>query len=133
MTSIPPSTPPPPSGGQYLPPQPPGASPSSDRTIMIVLSYLGILALIPLIMKKDDKEIQWHAKNGLVLLVAYIIVTVLWTLVSHFLPSTLGCALGFVSCGIGIGYLVVIIMGILKGIKGERFRVPTLSDFADKF
>lgn len=132
MTQIPPPTPPP-SGGQYIPPPPPGASPSSDRTIMIVLSYLGILALIPLIMKKDDKEIQWHAKNGLVLFVAYIIVTVLWTLVSQFLPSTLGCALSFVGCGIGIGYLVVIIMGILKGVKGERFRVPTLSDFADKF
>lgn len=100
---------------------------------MIVLSYLGILALIPLIMKKDDKEIQWHAKNGLVLCVAYIIVTVLWSLVSNFLPATLGCALGFVSCGIGIAYLAVIIMAILKGVKGERFRVPMLSDFADKF
>lgn len=100
---------------------------------MIVLSYLGILALIPLIMKKDDKEIQWHAKNGLVLFVFYIIATVVWTLLSNFMPATLGCALSFVSCGIGIGYLVVIIMGILKGVKGERFRVPMLSDFADKF
>lgn len=126
MTQIPPSTPPP-AGGQYAPPA------SSDRTIMIVLSYLGILALIPLIMKKDDKEIQWHAKNGLVLCVAYIIVTVLWTLISNFLPTTMGCALSFVGCGIGIGYLAVIIMGILKGVKGQRFRVPMLSDFADKF
>lgn len=132
MTAIPPSPQPPPSGGQYLPP-PPGASSSSDRTIMIVLSYLGILALIPLIMKKHDKEIQWHAKNGLVLFVAYIIVTVLWTLVSNFMPTTLGCALSFVGCGIGIGYLVVVIMGILKGVKGQRFKVPMLSDFADKF
>ena len=42
-------------------------APSSDRTIMLVLSYLGILALIPLLMKKDDPEVQWHAKNGLAL------------------------------------------------------------------
>jgi len=132
MTEIPPSTPPPSSGGQYVPP-PPGVPASSDRTIMIVLSYLGILALIPLIMKKDDKEIQWHAKNGLVLCVAYIIVTVLWTLVSNFLPATMGCALSFVGCGIGIAYLVAIIMGIMKGVKGERFRVPMLSDFTDRF
>jgi hypothetical protein len=47
----------------------PGA-PSSNRSVMIVVSYLWLLALIPLIVEKNDREVQWHAKHGLVLLVA---------------------------------------------------------------
>src|SRR5207237_342824 len=71
--------PPPPGGGSYTPPPPPppppaggGTAPGSDRTLMVVLSYLWILALIPLLTKKDDKEVQWHAKNGLCILGAEI-------------------------------------------------------------
>ena len=54
MSAIPPTVPPstPPPGGSYTPPPPPpppaggGAGPGSDRTLMIVLSYFGILCLI---------------------------------------------------------------------------------------
>ena len=61
--------PPPPGGGYTPPPAPAGGAPaSSDRTMMVALSYLWILALIPLLMKKEDKEVQWHAKNGLAIL-----------------------------------------------------------------
>ena len=53
MSEIPSVTPPPPPpGGSYTPPPPAppappgGTAPSSDRTIMLVLSYVGILCLI---------------------------------------------------------------------------------------
>lgn len=135
MTEIPPSTP----GGSYTPPPPPpttpppaGAPPASDRTVMLVLSYLGLLALIPLIVRKDDREIQWHAKNGLALFVAYIVVIILWSIINNFLPASIGCALSFVSCALWIGYIALIIMAIMKATKNERFRIPVISDFADK-
>ena len=52
----------------------PGAgTPSSNRNVMILLSYLWLLALIPLVVEKDDREVQWHAKHGLVLAVAELI------------------------------------------------------------
>lgn len=137
--SIPPSTPPPPGGGSYTPPPPPGggytqppAGGSSDRTLMLVLSYVGLLALIPLLVKKDDREVQWHAKNGLAIFVAYIVIIILWNVLQYFLPSSIGCALSFVGCGLWIGYLVIIVLGIMKATKGEQFRVPGISDFADK-
>lgn len=120
---------PPPPGGQYPPPQPPA---SSDRTLMLVLSYLGLLALIPLIAKKDDREVQWHAKNGLFLFIAYFIVVIAWMFIRHFLPTALACGLGFVHCILWIGYLVVIILAIMKATKGERMRFPIISDLADK-
>jgi uncharacterized membrane protein len=138
--TVPPSIPPPPGGGSYLPPPPPplppsgasGPGTSSDRTIMLVLSYLGLLALIPLLMKKDDSEVQWHAKNGLALMVAEIVLWIILQVILHVLPAVVSCGLALVSCVIWIGFLVVAIMGIMKALKGERLRVPIISDFADK-
>lgn len=140
MTDMPPPpvppvyTPPPPSGGgSYTPPPPPGAGPgASDRTIMIVLSYLGILALIPLLVKKEDREVQWHARNGLMMFAAYIVILILWSVFQHFMPSAITCGLSFVGCVLWLGYLALCIMGIMKGLRGERLRLPMISDFADK-
>lgn len=132
--SVPPSMPPPPGGGYAAPPPPPpsGGPASSDRTIMLVLSYLGILALIPLLTKRDDPEVQWHAKNGLAIFVAWVVISIVWAVIQAFLPDALGCALSFVSCGISLGGLAIVIMAIMKAVKGERLRLPVISDFADK-
>src|SRR5215469_5978975 len=35
--------------------------------VMLVLAYLGLLALIPLLTVNDSEFVKWHAKNGLVL------------------------------------------------------------------
>ena len=36
---------------------PPVGSTSSNRTIMIILSYLWLLALVPLLVEKNDREV----------------------------------------------------------------------------
>ena len=41
---------------------------------MAALSYLGILCLILLLAKRDSKFAQFHAKQGLVLLIAEVIL-----------------------------------------------------------
>ena len=40
------------------PPLPTGGTQSGNRGVMIVLSYLWLLALVPLLVEKDDKEVQ---------------------------------------------------------------------------
>ena len=134
MSTIPPSTPPP--GGTYTPPPPPpaggGGPASSDRTLMVVLAYLWILALIPLLTKKDDREVQWHAKNGLAILGAEIAVWLVFFILGFVVPDIAGCGLSMISCVVWIGFLVVRILCIVKATSGQRFRVPVVSDFADK-
>ena len=64
----PPAAPPPPAEPPPEAPKPTqGGAVSENRNLWIVLSYLGLLALIPLLAEKDDPEVQWHAKHGLVL------------------------------------------------------------------
>ncbi len=117
------------------PPPPPatgsGAGGSSNRTLMIVLSYLGLLALIPLLMEKDDQEVQWHAKHGLVLFGAWVVLGIVLGVLSAV--PVLGCLSMLVSVFLPLVALVVHIICIIKGINGERFKIPGLSDFADKF
>jgi uncharacterized membrane protein len=134
--TVPPSMPPPP-GGSYTPPPPPppgmgGPSTSSDRTLMLVLSYLGILALIPLITKKEDREIQWHAKNGLAITVAWIVFWIIYSVLQYFMPTAVGCAMSAIGCVLSLGWIIIAIVGIMKALKGDRLRIPMVSDFADK-
>lgn len=138
--TVPPATPPPPGGGSYTPPPPPppqaggsGMSPSSDRTLMIVLSYLGLLALIPYLTKKDDPEIHWHAKNGVGLLILDVVVWVLLFVVGMVISNAaIGCGLGAVNCVVWIGLLALHIYCIIQAVGGKRPRIPVVTDFAEK-
>jgi len=124
----PPPPPPPPSGGP--PPIQPSGS-SQNNTLMLVLAYLWLLALIPLLVEKEDAEVQWHAKNGLILTIAEFILYVVLFIISLIpvLGSILGCLLFAV---LWIGVMVVHIIGIVKALKGERFVIPVLSDYVAK-
>ncbi len=100
---------------------------------MIVLSYLWILFLIPLLVEKDDREVQWHARHGLVLTVAeFAVWLVLWVF-THFMPDAVACAGCFVHMAVWLVFLVVRILCIVKGVNGQRFIIPGVSQYADRF
>lgn len=125
-------TPPPPPPPPVAPPPPPGGGGpvSSNRTVMIVLSYLWLLALVPLLTEKDDQEVQWHAKHGIVLLVAEIVVWVVYFVLAQ-IPGV-GCVLVIVAPIIWLLFAVVRIMCIVKGVNGQRLLIPGVSDFVTK-
>jgi uncharacterized membrane protein len=113
----------------------PGAQ-SSNRGIMIVLSYLWLLALVPLLVEKEDKEVQWHAKHGVVLMVAEIVLWIAVTIVSFILSSmslALGCVVTLLTFGLWLGILVVHVLCIVKGVNGQRFLIPGVSEYASRF
>src|SRR3954470_12255255 len=89
---------------------------SQNRSIMIVLSYLWLLALVPLLVEKEDKEVQWHAKHGIVLMVAEFIFWIAITIVTIALGTLLGCVVSMLSLVVWVGILVVHVMAIFKGI-----------------
>lgn len=111
---------------------PDSGAPSSNRNVMILLSYLWLLALVPLLTEKNDKEVQWHAKHGIVLMVAEL---VLWVIVNAIIivMGPIGCIAALLSPLIVLGQVALHIVAIMKGINGQRFIVPGLSQYADKF
>jgi uncharacterized membrane protein len=119
----PPSVPPPPA----VPP-PPMPAGSGAKTGMLVLSYLGLLALIPLIVEKNDKDVQWHAKHGLVLTALFFIGWVAISIVGYVMPFFYLLHMIW-----WLGWIIVTILCIVKAVNGQRFTIPSVSEFADKF
>lgn len=114
----------------------PGAAPSSNRNIMIVLAYLWILALVPLLVEKEDREVQWHAKHGIVLMVAEIIFWIAFNIVVMVLSMVtagFGCMISMIAPIIWLAILVVHIMAMVRGTQGQRFIIPGVSEYANRF
>jgi uncharacterized membrane protein len=110
----------------------PGSAPSNNRNLMIVLSYLWLLALVPLLTEKDDREVQWHAKHGIVLMLAELVV---WVLVNFILVALgpIGCIIALISPLLVLAQVALHVMAMIKGMNGQRLLIPGLSEFADKF
>jgi uncharacterized membrane protein len=113
-----------------------GAEASPNRGVMIVLAYLWVLAIIPLVAEKQDAEVQWHAKHGLVLMVAELIVIFGYgamTSIVSFATLGLGCVLGMFLVFAWVGILALHVVAILKGVNGGRLIIPGISEYANRF
>lgn len=94
--------------------------------IMLVLSYLGILALIPLLTVKDSDYVNFHARQGVGLMIAWIGFFIV-SIILQFIPI-----LGQVIACVGwLGLLALTIVGIIKAFKPERWRIPGVASIAD--
>ena len=102
---------------------------------MIVLAYLWPLALIPLLVEKNDPEVQWHAKHGLVLMIAELILLfgyILMTSIVSLATLGLGCVLSLFLVFGWVAILALHVVAILKGVNGSRLIIPGLSDYANR-
>jgi uncharacterized membrane protein len=113
------------------PPEPPAVRPP-DRTLMLILAYLGPLALVPILAEKDDAEVLWHAKNGIVLFGAWAVLC----MIDVFIVATLqvfSCLYTLFMMFVGFLYLALMAVGIAKALRGERLVIPGLTDLARRF
>jgi uncharacterized membrane protein len=109
---------------------------SSHRSIMIILAYLPPFAVIPLLVEKDDPEIHWHAKHGVVLMTAemlLLLALVVVALVLGLLTAGIGCFLLALVPIPFLAFLVMHIIAVLKAFGGKRLVIPVVSEYADKF
>ncbi|MBU1165164.1 hypothetical protein KKA15_06435 [Patescibacteria group bacterium] len=79
------------------------------------ISYVWVLSVLVIAMKKDSKFAQFHAKQGLILFVA----EVFW-----WVPI-FGWILGTVA-------FVLAIVGIIKALNGEWWEIPVVGSLAKK-
>ena len=92
----------------------------TEGKIFAVLSYLSILCIIPLVLKKDNPFVLAHGKQGLVLFVIQVAVFIL----SIIFPWLF--KLGMFVLG------VFSFMGIIHVLKGKYVEFPVISKIADQ-
>ncbi|MCX6811465.1 MAG: hypothetical protein NT039_02110 [Candidatus Berkelbacteria bacterium] len=94
---------------------------------MAVLSYIGILCLIPLLAAKESKFAQFHAKQGLVLFLFEIVVGILYAI------PVINVVMFFIGWILYILVLILAIMGIVYTLQGKYWKMPVLGGLAEKF
>ena len=113
-----------------------GAESSPNRGVMIVLAYLWALAIVPLLVEKQDPEVQWHAKHGLVLMAAELVVIFAYMLITSLVSIAaigLGCVMSLFFVFAWVGILALHVVAILKGVNGGRLIIPGISEYANRF
>lgn len=87
-----------------------------ENRVLAAVSYLWIVSVIVLIVKKDSKFAVWHAKQGLIMFIASIILS--------FIP--------FVGWILNLVILVFVIVGLVKALDRQWYKVPLIGDLAEK-
>lgn len=109
------------SSGQNPPLQP---IQKEEKNIIAILSYLGILVIIPLLAVKNDEFVKFHTRQGLVLFIAEVATTmVAWVPIIGWIGSPI----------LYIIWLVLAIIGIMNVLQGEKKELPLIGKFAEKF
>jgi len=118
---------------EFQAPQPELPLSDQDR-VLLVLAYLGILALVPFLTAKKE-FVLWHARQGLLLFGVSLVTLFCMILVNvilwHF-TWILGLIFLILLLTSGFGVLALVVACILKAFEGERWRIPGLGDFVEK-
>jgi len=92
----------------------------AENKFVAMLSYVGILFLIPLLVKKDSKFAQEHAKQGLIICIAYIALMVVGVI------PVLGWIAGFFG---SLALLILDVIALVKCYQGEMWELPVIGQF----
>lgn len=90
-----------------------------ENKAIAALSYAWILCLVPLLGKRNSKFAQFHAKQGLVLFIIELVASLLmwFPIFGQLLMLVL---------------VVVAIMGIIKTLNGEWWKIPYIYQWSKK-
>ena len=94
-----------------------------EGKIYAVIGYLGILCLIPLLLKKDNKFALFHGKQGLVLFIAEIACSIIMVIP---IVGLIGLLILFICA-------IMSLVGIIQALIGNYWKMPVIGDLAEKF
>lgn len=90
-----------------------------ENKVMAALSYLWILCLVPLLVKRDSEFTQAHAKQGLVLFIIELVGSLVF-----WIP--------FFGWILWIVVVIAALVGFIKALQGEYVDIPLVKDIAKK-
>ncbi|MDP1728738.1 MAG: hypothetical protein Q8L27_00860 [archaeon] len=97
-----------------------------NEKLCAVLSYLvvGIIWYFADENMKKSQFVKFHVKQGLVLLISEVIVSVIWSI--PFLGWVIGPLLNLVT-------IILLIIGVVNAVNGKQNELPIIGNFAKGF
>ena len=99
-----------------------------NNKVMAVLSYIGILVLIPILAAKESPFARFHANQGLILFLCEIIFAVA-TMILSVIFALLGPLVllwTLVSWLVSLAFLALLILGIVNAAQGLCKELPLI-------
>ncbi len=87
--------------------------------IMAIIAYLGCLCLIPLLAAKDSQFARYHANQGLVLLIMWLLVGVGSNIMNFGM-------IHFIFWAIQVGLFVLMVLGLMNAASGKMAPLPLI-------
>ena len=91
---------------------------------MAVLSYIGLLVLIPICLGNNSKFVKYHANQGLVLFICSMILNFIGSIFS--IIPVIGETLTVV---LSLGVMILQIIGIVNVINGRAKELPIVGKY----
>lgn len=99
-----------------------------SNKVMAVLSYIGILWLVPMLGAKESKFAQFHANQGIVL----FLFELAYNVVSQIIQAILGgipvvsALVSVILSLLNLVFLVLAILGIVNACQGKAKELPII-------
>ncbi len=104
----------------------------ASNKAMAILSYFGLLVLIPLLAAKNSRFARFHANQGLVELitgVASVIAQSILSAILGFIPYIGGVLAGLIGFALSAAMLALKIIGIINAAQGKAKELPVIGKF----
>ena len=104
---------------------------SPGERFMAALGYLAILFIVPVKLRRDSMFVQFHARQGGVLFGLWAVAMLVLFIALLFAGQGIAVTILFgVLFGLTGLYLLMVLIGLLKVMLGERYRMPLVADVA---
>lgn len=100
-----------------------------NNKIMAILSYFGILVLVPILAAKESKFARFHANQGLILCICSIAVWLVISIITSVLTWRLYWLISIISLVAWVGILILAIIGIINAANGKAKELPVIGHF----
>lgn len=96
---------------------------------MAILSYLGLLFLIPLFAAKNSPFVRFHLNQGIVLFLCHLAFTICYKILSLLLSRILFFTpFWIISLLVNILYVVFLVFGIVNAYQGKAKKLPLIGE-----
>jgi uncharacterized membrane protein len=108
---------------------------TDEDRVLLVFGYLGPLSLVTLMASRRE-FVKWHAKQGLALsatlFVLYPLLRTIHLLLERHAWPVFGELFRMALWMVVLGIFLMMLVCIIRGLEGERFRMPLLGELADR-